>query len=41
MLIFLLGENRSSGHIRSVPVDPKTLPPDAETLKKMLVDVTA
>jgi len=24
-----------------VPVDPKTLPQDAETLKKMLVDVTA
>jgi hypothetical protein len=24
-----------------VPVDPKTLPQDAETLKRMLVDVTA
>lgn len=24
-----------------MPVDPKTLPPDAETLKRMLVDVTA
>lgn len=25
----------------SLPVDPKTLPEDAEALKKMLVDVTA
>jgi hypothetical protein len=37
----VLGEKDDSGYTRSVPVDPKMLPQDAETLKKMLVDVTA
>ena len=38
---FGLGGKSDSGYTRSVPVDPKALPQDAETLKRMLVDVTA
>ena len=39
--IFVLGKRDVSGYTGSVPVDPKMLPQDAGTLKKMLVDVTA
>jgi transposase len=39
--IFVLGEKGLSGYTESVPVDPRTLPEDAELLKQMLVDVTA
>jgi len=37
----MLGDLRVSGYTRSVPVDPKTLPEDADTLKRIVVDITA
>src|SRR4029077_5909448 len=38
---FLLGARDVSGYTQAVPVDPKTLPKDTETLRKIVVDLTA
>jgi len=37
----MLGDSRVSGYTRLVPVDPNTLPEDADTLKRIVVDITA
>jgi hypothetical protein len=38
--MFLLGGRSVSGYTQAVPVDPKTLPQDAETLQRIVVDLT-
>jgi len=39
--IFFLGARDVSGYTQAVPVDPKTLPQDTETLRKIVVDLAA
>jgi transposase len=38
--MFMLGVRNVSGYTRAVPVDPKTLPQDAESLRQIVVDLT-